>query len=1420
MRLLLSLLLTVFTLGLAAPALAQDQAEEDKSFIENWLQDNLSGAGRDVTVTGFRGALSSNATLQSLTIADENGVWLTLRDASLVWSRSALLAGRLEVDELTAAELILERLPAGGETVSTDDAEATQFALPELPVSVNVELVEIETVELGDSVLGEPARLSLEGNVTLSGGDGAANLAIRRLDRDDSLTFEGSLSNESRVLALDLDFQEGREGIVSTLLGIPDTPALRLQVTGDAPLSDFSARVLLGSDGQERFGGTVNVGAIDGDDTQGYNFAADLDGDLRPLFKEQFQPFFGEATALAVSGQTQASGRLVLDELAIESEALELQGNLALSPSGWPETLQLEGRIGTDEGEVVRLPISGAPTTLQSARLTAGFDAAQNDAWQAEMQIVDLVQENGLQLDRATLSGTGQIMDSPDKSFSGDLTFDAEGVDHSDPALAEAIGPGAAGNVTIAWQQDQPLVIDALNVESGNVTLTANGELESLEDGFPFTGSATLDAADLSRFAAISNQDISGGANATLEGTGTLLGGAFNIELEAETNDLAIGQPRLDPLMTGQGTLALAARRDTTGTVLERLNIQTQALAAAASGRLDADDGQLDIEARLANVAQVEPTLSGPATLTTSVNWNSGDALNISNLEATLADATLTGSGAVFPEDPDLPAEGKVTLAAQDLARFAQLAGRDLDGTATVVLEGSGRIRGGAFDIVLDAETNDVEIGEPRVDALMNGAGTLSVAAQRDTDGTVLERFSVRTPALEADASGRLDSDDGALTVKAAIAELARIEPRMSGPATLDAAATWEKGGAVTISRLDASGAGTTLSATGAFFPEDTLLPVEGQMTLNASDLSRLAPLLNRPLTGSLDMTLEGSGQVRGRTLDITTDIDGSNLRTGIAQLDQLIAGSIDARASVALGESAPGIRYIDIQTPRVTVDAEGGGPGAPVNLSARLADLGIFVPDLPGAVSANGTVTIVDRTGEQIRVSLDASGPGGTNARVNGSINNYGNTLDIDVNGSAPLALANPFLAPRSITGLANFDLSVYGPPALNSLSGVVNVSDGRLALPGLSTAITGIGGAVRLASGRAETDITGSMGTGGNFRVRGPITLSAPFNANLEAGLNDLVVTDPNLYRTTLSGQVSVNGPLTGGATIGGTVNLGRTELRVPSGSGTRTPGDIPEITHIGEPAPVRQTRARAGIIGQERGNPVAFPLDLVINAPNQIFVRGRGLDAELGGRVRLGGTTANVVPSGLFELIRGRLDILGRRLDLTEGVIDLRGALDPYLRFVAETENDGILVRVIIEGLASSPSVTFESVPDLPQDEAVARLLFGRGLEDISAFQAAQLVAAAATLSGQRSGGLGGGIRGALGLSNLDVSTSEDGAAQVTAGAYLSENLYSEVTADSEGNQEINLNLDVGRNFTVKGSTSTTGNTGVGIFFEKDY
>ena len=85
------------------PLIAQDT--EDRGLLEGLLEDSLSGAGRTVDVQGVQGALSSTASIDSLTIADADGVWLTLTGVTLNWSRAALLSGRLDVTELSAKEL-------------------------------------------------------------------------------------------------------------------------------------------------------------------------------------------------------------------------------------------------------------------------------------------------------------------------------------------------------------------------------------------------------------------------------------------------------------------------------------------------------------------------------------------------------------------------------------------------------------------------------------------------------------------------------------------------------------------------------------------------------------------------------------------------------------------------------------------------------------------------------------------------------------------------------------------------------------------------------------------------------------------------------------------------------------------------------------------------------------------------------------------------------------------------------------------------------------------------------------------------------------------------------------------------------------------------------------------------------------------
>jgi len=178
------------------------------------------------------------------------------------------------------------------------------------------------------------------------------------------------------------------------------------------------------------------------------------------------------------------------------------------------------------------------------------------------------------------------------------------------------------------------------------------------------------------------------------------------------------------------------------------------------------------------------------------------------------------------------------------------------------------------------------------------------------------------------------------------------------------------------------------------------------------------------------------------------------------------------------------------------------------------------------------------------------------------------------------------------------------------------------------------------------------------------------------------------------------------------------------------------------------------------------------------------------------------------------------LGKRLELTEALLQMEGNLVPFLHITATTENDGITSGVEIDGPATDPTVRFTSSPELPQEEVLAQLLFGQGLQNLSALQALQLANAVATLAGKGGEGVVSKLRKGFGLDNLDVKTDAAGEASLTAGKYLSKNIYSEVTVDQDGKSQINLNLDVTKSITLRAQTGSNGDAGIGIVVEKDY
>ena len=184
----------------------------------------------------------------------------------------------------------------------------------------------------------------------------------------------------------------------------------------------------------------------------------------------------------------------------------------------------------------------------------------------------------------------------------------------------------------------------------------------------------------------------------------------------------------------------------------------------------------------------------------------------------------------------------------------------------------------------------------------------------------------------------------------------------------------------------------------------------------------------------------------------------------------------------------------------------------------------------------------------------------------------------------------------------------------------------------------------------------------------------------------------------------------------------------------------------------------------------------------------------------------------------MIRGRIDILGQRITFDRGELTLFGDLDPYLNFQATTTNERVTVILTVEGRASDPNITFSSNPDLPQDEILAQLLFGRSINDLSPFQIAQLAAAAAQLAGGGGPSIMDQLRVSTGLDDLDLVTDSEGGAAVKAGRYIDDNIYLGVTAGEE-NSGVSINLDITKNLKLKGEAGTR-DSSVGIFYEREY
>jgi translocation and assembly module TamB len=259
-----------------------------------------------------------------------------------------------------------------------------------------------------------------------------------------------------------------------------------------------------------------------------------------------------------------------------------------------------------------------------------------------------------------------------------------------------------------------------------------------------------------------------------------------------------------------------------------------------------------------------------------------------------------------------------------------------------------------------------------------------------------------------------------------------------------------------------------------------------------------------------------------------------------------------------------------------------------------------------------------------------------------------------------------------------------------------------------------------------------------------------------------------------------------------------------------------------------------------------PVVHPvaLDVTIRTSGPLFVRGHDIDAEMRGRIRVGGNSAAPLVDGGFTMTRGSYRVAGQVLDFTSGRVAFDGAglrdrLDPTINFVAQTVSSGITAILTVTGYASAPKIVLSSTPQLPQDEVVSHLLFKQSIKQLTPFQLASIAQALISM-----GGVGGGfnplstVRKNLGLDRLTVGSTDAGTpgeknrTTVEAGRYVSSNVYVGVKQTLSAGTQTQVQVDITRRLkaqatlstmndatATKGSTEDTGSS-VGLAYQFEY
>ncbi len=1021
-------------------------------------------------------------------------------------------------------------------------------------------------------------------------------------------------------------------------------------------------------------------------------------------------------------------------------------------------------------------------------------------------------------------------------SLRANLAGDATGRTEIQATIDQVRFPGpspdvlAGGRLTLVGTMELASAMRPFRFSLRHRLLTADGS------GDNDRGQLHLVAPDLAPLTAIGGLDLQGHTELDLQGVRSTSG----LDLTVNGGLWITNGIRPVPTLIGDSaTIALAVSMSGDDVTVRRFSLDGTGVKATASGQYVKQFMNADWTVALNDLTSVQPRLSGVAEArghisgTTASLSISGDVTgNVGARGQRIQQVTAHVTANGLPN----ALEGRLTAG-----------GTFMDAPVDIAI-GAERRHGGIHLVIDRASWKSVAAGG--MWDLAQGDAALPIGTVNLSVKRLADLAPILGQPLEGDLTASLDSSSSEARVKAVVSGAAVRASESVARMTLDATITDPSGlagidGRLTLDGVRAGGvrASARLAAKG---PLDKL---ELSLDADSANLSDLPAQIAG--TGRLNVSSE------------TLSLASLRAAWGKESVRLLAPASIGFASGIAVDRLNLGFRQGGL-----TVSGRWGSGEAGTKLTATLVNLpadiiSAVVPAYAadGAISGEaslmgtparpeGTIRVTG-TGLRLRggpgralpaaTSLINAALRGTDARVDAKLiaGNSNVTLagmvplstsgrmDVRVGGALDIAMLNPLLAARGrgVRGRLDLSIGLSGPVLSPKSSGSARLSGGAYQDASLGAHITSIRGAALFDGDTIRLDQFSAAAGPGTIAVAGTVTVAAAPAVDLSLRASNARILSTDLASALVDASLTLRGALNATPTLAGTIDVRSANIQVPK----KLSSSIVVI-------PVREAGAPL-VKAPPPAPPPDIALNLTLDAPNQVYVRGRGLDAELGGRVLFSGTASAPVPQGALHLRRGTFSLIGQTMNLTSGTIDFVGGplTDPRLNLVATSTSSAMTATLTVSGGVRDPKIVLSSVPDLPQDEILSQLLFNTSKSRLNVFQVAEIAAALASLSGVAPGidDPLSRVRSALGLDQLSIGSDASGGTTLQAGRYLAPGVrLGARQSASGGGSQATVEIDVAKGLKLETMVGTgaasakpgiggnTSGSGVGVLYQLEY